>query len=136
MDLDVHSSRPLDSSRKKCVLFAMAVAVVAALCCFDPTDYWFWPKCPVKLLTGLNCPACGIQRFVHALAGGHLAEAVAYNYYLVYALPYAMIVTAIWLLPCSRQKDRLAAVFQGRAAIWMYVGSFVVWFVVRNLLDI
>ena len=120
----------------KLLLTAIAIAAGLALYIFNPNDFWFWPKCPVKLLTGLNCPACGIQRFVHAMTNGHPSEAIAYNYYLVYALPYTMIVVATWMLPQSRLKERLADIFQSKVAIWLYVSSFCVWFVARNLLNI
>lgn len=114
----------------------MAIVAGWVLARYNPAAYWFWPKCPVKLLTGLNCPACGIQRFVHAAANGHLAEALAYNYYLVYALPYTLLVVAIYFLPPSKLRQRMADVFESRCAIGLYVVSYCVWFVVRNLLGL
>lgn len=117
---------------------ATAITATAGLALyrFNPADFWFWPKCPVKLLTGLNCPACGIQRFVHALANGHPSEAIAYNYYLAYALPYTIAVAGIRMLPHSRLKERLTGIFQSQTAIWLYIVSFCVWFAVRNILKI
>lgn len=107
-----------------------------ALYAYNPTSYQFWPKCPVRLLTGLSCPACGIQRFAHALTNGHVREAIAYNYYLVYALPYAMIIAATYLMPQSAAKNLLTDIFQSKTAIWIYIISFSIWFVVRNILKI
>lgn len=114
----------------------MAITAGLILYKFNPTDFWLWPKCPVKLLTGLNCPACGIQRFIHAMTNGNFSEAIAYNYYLAYALPYTIIVVGTWMLPHSRLKNTLVNIFQGNIAIWLYVSSFCIWFVVRNLLDL
>jgi len=37
------------------------------------------PLCPVKWLTGRDCPTCGVTRALHALMHGHLAEAAALN---------------------------------------------------------
>lgn len=118
------------------LLLSLILIAGLALYVFNPANYWFWPKCPIKLLTGLNCPACGIQRFIHALINGHFATAITYNYYLVYALPYALALTGIYLLPDSVAKGRLTGIFQSKTAIWFYVVSFCLWFVIRNILNI
>lgn len=118
------------------LLLSLILIAGLALYVFNPANYWFWPKCPIKLLTGLNCPACGIQRFIHALVNGHFTAAIAYNYYLVYALPYAVALAGIYLLPDSVAKDRLTGIFQSKTAIWLYVVSFCLWFVIRNILNI
>lgn len=122
--------------KNKYAFLAVALTVGLILYRFSPTDYWFWPKCPVKLLTGLNCPACGIQRFVHALTNGNVKEALAYNYYLAYALPYTLCVVTAQYLPQSRLKDRLTEIFGRKTAVWLYVTTSCIWFVVRNILDI
>ena len=117
----------------KYTFLALALAVGLILYRFSPTAYWFWPKCPVKLITGLSCPACGIQRFIHALTNGNVREALAYNYYLVYALPYAMCVVTAYYLPQSRLKDRMTEIFEGKTAVWLYIITFCIWFVFRNI---
>ena len=99
----------------KYTFLALALAVGLILYRFSPTAYWFWPKCPVKLIT---------------------REALAYNYYLVYALPYAMCVVTAYYLPKSRIKDRMTEIFEGKTAVWLYIITFCIWFVVRNILDI
>ena len=123
-------------NNKRFLYLIILIAVGLALYRFSPTAYWFWPKCPFKLLTGLSCPACGIQRFIHALANGKTREAIAYNYYLIYALPYTACVVAAYLLPASRLKDRMEAIFEGRIAVGIYVVSFCAWLVVRNILGV
>lgn len=39
----------------------------------------FLLKCPIKSATGLNCPGCGSQRAIVALATGHFGDAFRYN---------------------------------------------------------
>lgn len=121
---------------KRYIYLIIIIAVGLTLYRFSPTAYWFWPKCPLRLITGLSCPACGIQRFIHAFTNGHFREAVAYNYYLIYALPYTACVVATYLMPASQLKDRMETIFEGRTAIGIYVVSFCAWLVVRNILDI
>ena len=121
---------------RKHIAVVGAVAVVAALYAVDPSSAWWAPKCPFWVLTGLSCPACGIQRFAHALMHGHVAEALRYNYYLVYALPYAALFALEWLMPPCAARDRLARIIENRYAVGFYVATFLIWFVVRNLLGI
>ncbi len=120
----------------KVAVVLTAVAVAAGLYFINPVSSELTPKCPFKLITGLSCPACGIQRFLHALFNGRVAEAVGYNYYLVYALPYAVLFAVEWLLPHGAARDRLAAVIEHRYAVWFYVATFMIWFIVRNVLGI
>ncbi|WP_144036569.1 DUF2752 domain-containing protein [Sphingobacterium psychroaquaticum] len=55
---------------------------------YDPeTSAWF-PKCPMKSLTGLDCPGCGSQRALHQLLNGHLKEAFQQNALLIPFIPY------------------------------------------------
>lgn len=65
-----------------------------------------------------------------------MREALAYNYYLIYALPYALCVVAAYYLPQSRLKNRMTEIFEGKTAVLLYVTTFCIWFVVRNILDI
>lgn len=44
-----------------------------------PTDDSYYPRCQLHTLTGLHCPGCGTTRSLHALANGHIAQALAYN---------------------------------------------------------
>lgn len=103
---------------------------------FDPKMYELAPKCPFKLLTGLNCPSCGIQRFLHAMLHGRPSEAIQYNYYLAYSLPYAFLLVAGWLLPTGKLKTNLVRIAENRYVVWFYVITFFIWFFVRNLLKI
>ena len=120
----------------KYVYLIIAVVALLLLYAFNPSQYWFWPKCPFKLITGLNCPACGIQRFLHALSNGNVGQACRYNYYLIYALPYALSVVFTYYLPKCKWKERLTDILEGKVAIWLYVYSFCTWFVIRNIFNL
>lgn len=87
-------------------------------------------------MTGLSCPACGIQRFIHTLLQGNFIKAVQYNYYLIYALPYVMVIVFTYYLPKCKIKDKLKDIFESKTAVWLYVITFFIWFLVRNLLKI
>jgi len=74
------------------------VITVTALGCavifyflFDPSEYWFFPDCPLHFLTGLECPLCGLQRMIHHLLHGQIGPAFKDN-------PFLFMVS-LYLLP-------------------------------------
>ena len=118
------------------IIIGVAAVVLAGLYIVNPSTATFAPKCPMRLLTGLSCPACGIQRFLHAIMHGNFGEAIAYNYYLAYSLPYALLFVVEWAMPAGRSRSRLARVIENRYVVGFYVVTFLVWMIVRNILGI
>ena len=119
------------------LLVVSAIVVgLTVLYFFDPMHNVWMPKCPFKLLTGLQCPGCGGQRAVYALLHGHFSEALRYNYFLVYAGPYALLfVVQRWLLD-GRAKEWLGNIIENKYFVRFYIVSFIAWMVVRNILGI
>ena len=122
--------------KKRILCITATIAAVIVLYKFNPVAYGFWPKCPLKLLTGLSCPACGIQRFVHAFTNGKYVEAIRYNYFLVYSLPYALSLVFVNLMPECRFRNNFMRMLEGNIAVRGYVVLFCIWFIVRNILNI
>ncbi|WP_300079494.1 DUF2752 domain-containing protein [Propioniciclava sp.] len=84
----------------------VAAGGVAAVCVAtwlrDPNVAGSWLTCPFLLTTGFYCPGCGTLRALHALLGGDVATAWAFNPGLLAALPlfFVVWVTAVrraWL---------------------------------------
>jgi hypothetical protein len=115
-----------------CALVLVAVAAVV-LYVFDPSEYVLMPKCPFKMLTGLDCPGCGFQRAMHALLHGHVAEAIRFNVFLVVAVPYLLALLVANFLCTEHRKAKLLAILESRTAIWTYVVLYVAWMVIRNV---
>lgn len=101
----------------------------------DPSKYIIMPKCPVKLLTTLDCPGCGFQRALHAVLHGNIIEAIHYNLFLLVAIP----LTCLWFFNSiiidntSRQNIRLKILKQNRIIIYAYIICYSCWFVIRNI---
>ena len=78
----------------KAPLMALAAggAGAAVLMFVDPNKPGnLLPKCPFNWLTGLNCPACGVTRMVHALLHGDVVAAFHFNaVMLVLGVPLAV----------------------------------------------
>ncbi|ATV29311.1 hypothetical protein CTM63_00490 [Prevotella intermedia] len=94
------------------------------------------PKCPFKLVTGLQCPGCGLQRALHALLQGRFLDAIHYNYFFVFAGPYIFLFEVRALLPQGELKNEVTKIIEDRRLIWLYIILFFVWLVVRNILHI
>ena len=97
-------------------------AALAALFFLDPAAHDFYPRCPLHLLTGLDCPACGGLRAAHLLLHGNIRAAYALNSFLFYALP----VAALFLIRPLRVR--------ARGLPWAALAALLAWFVWRNLL--
>lgn len=122
--------------RKFLIVIAICVAGWIVMYYCDPIQYQYMPKCIFKLLTGLNCPGCGIQRSIHALLHGNVKEAIQYNYYLVYSFPYALSFLLIWLMPEGRKKVIMKSYVENRNVVNLYIISFLAWLVIRNIFKI
>ena len=68
-----------------------------------------FPACPLKSLTGLDCPGCGGTRAVYALTQGDVATAFDHNVLLTIVVPLLAIVWAVWFvrsLVATRERHR------------------------------
>ncbi len=100
---------------------------------FNPATDPFFPRCPFRAVTGLECPGCGSQRAIHSLLHLHLGDALVYNALMVVALPY--ILLGLWLewLGGGKHYPGLQRFFFGRwSAIVMLLFVLIYW-VIRNL---
>ena len=112
---------------------AAAIAAAVFICLYallDPAAYPF-PKCPLKMLTGYDCPGCGSQRAIHALLTGRPADAWHYNALMVAALPLVGLTVAAEVL--RRRKPALYRRVNSSVVIWAWLVVVVGWWIVRNV---
>ncbi|HZQ46975.1 MAG TPA: DUF2752 domain-containing protein [Verrucomicrobiae bacterium] len=69
------------------VLALLLITAGVVLFRFNPSQYNFYPRCTLYVVTGLYCPGCGSQRALYHLLHGHLATALRCNALLILALP-------------------------------------------------
>ena len=84
-----------------------------------------FPACPIKLLTGWNCPACGGLRMTHDLLHGDLAAAAVDNLFLLVGLPALLA----WVLVRWRTERPIFT----KSAIAVIAVLAITWTVARNL---
>lgn len=90
------------------------------------------PLCPLKALTGLDCPLCGSLRAVHSLTRADVVGAAGHNLVFVVAVPLAVAMWCAWLRRCATDDPRPAPALPP----WVFPVLLVVlaaFTVVRNL---
>ncbi|GLY53189.1 membrane protein [Lentzea sp. NBRC 102530] len=88
------------------------------------------PKCPFNWLTGLNCPACGVTRMLHALLHGDVVSAFHFNaVMLAFGVPLVLWLFVRWSRDRWTGERRSVPRSVGVAVLVVAV----VWGVGRNL---
>lgn len=121
----------------KRIAITIAIVVVAVLAAtiyfkFDPTvDNNLFPKCFFFLITGYQCPGCGIQRAVHCMLHGDVAGAWHYNAATFVAIP----VLLVYAYAGMRRKScvRLYNALNSTLAITIILVLVVAWWILRNI---
>jgi len=73
-------------------IWSLLIAGVAYLYIFEPGKSGFFPLCPFRFLTGLQCPGCGATRALHQLVHGNFETAFTLNPLLLIALPFLLFL--------------------------------------------
>lgn len=111
-------------------LGALICALLAYLVVKDPHRQVRWfPRCPTKLLTGLDCPACGGLRLGYDLLHGDFRAAINDNPFLLVCSP-GLALLAWWGWSRSGEQD---SVVVPRWAAYSLAGVAGLWMAVRNL---
>lgn len=76
----------------------VSAAAIAVLYNFPPSQYSFYPRCPVYAYTHLLCPGCGGTRALFEILHGNVAGAWHYNALLTVLVPLTLVWFAfVWL---------------------------------------
>jgi hypothetical protein len=77
-------------------LAAIAAAGCTYIALVDPNQSSAYPQCPLRALTGYDCPGCGLTRAVSALMQGDVGRAIDHNVLVVVLLPLAILAFVRW----------------------------------------
>lgn len=116
-----------------CIVFLCGVMIVGLYSFFDPVEYGqYFPFCPVKKITGLDCPSCGNQRAFHALLSGEIIVAIKYNFFLIFTILYFI---GIFIGELFKYRDRrFYLFFLGKKGALTYLYAYIFWFIIRNII--
>lgn len=120
-------------------LFTLLRAAAALLCAGLLYALWVHKTglgipCPIRLLTGLRCPGCGMTRMALCLLHGDLRGAFAQNRAALLLLPAGLYVAAAWAVGYVRRGDRL---LHGapKITVIVMIGVFLAFGAARNILN-
>jgi hypothetical protein len=110
------ASTPLELDLKPLRAGAAAMLPLAAVMPVLPV--WPVPPCPLRSVTGIPCPFCGMTRGVTAIVHGNFSAAFGLNpgAFLVVAMAIVLLVAWRW----QRVRIPMWAVFLFFAVLWAY----------------
>ncbi|MCD8237132.1 MAG: DUF2752 domain-containing protein [Prevotellaceae bacterium] len=118
-------------------LFAAIVGTMTAVYYLnDPARTVWCPKCVMLAVTGYKCPGCGVQRmFFHVLHGDVIAG-IRYNYFAALVWVYALVLISGYIVPIKSYTKFIREHLVNRYVAYSYLILYVVWWIIRNVLDI
>ena len=125
----------MDTKRiiKILIVFVSILILTVLYRTFDPNENVYYPKCPIKALTGYECPGCGSQRAVHHLLNFNIISAIRENIILVLTLPYILVGLIFDSLnhPNTIQLKLRKQLF-GKKAIYVITTIILSFWILRN----
>lgn len=111
---------------------AAILCVGCAYAVFCSLTHWGIP-CPFHLVTGLNCPGCGVSRMLLSLLRLDLRAAFGYNAALLCLLPVFLLLFLAHARRYVRDGSYSLGRF-GRGTELVLAFALVLWGLVRNLI--
>ncbi|MCX5684439.1 MAG: DUF2752 domain-containing protein, partial [Planctomycetota bacterium] len=89
--------------------------------------------CPLRLVTGIPCPACGLTRSFCALASGRPADAFAEHLLGPLAFFFAGVLGVAWSyeVAAGRRVEWLQRLAYSKRVAWTLGGGILAYYVVR-----
>lgn len=117
------------------LLAVAGVVIVVIYGLFDPVVWGsYFPACAIHKVFGISCPSCGTQRALHALLQGDFKEAISYNYFVFVTIAY---IIGLGIASFTYKRDnRLARFFYGYPGAVTYITLYLLWFLLRNLINL
>lgn len=94
------------------------LAVILIYYFFDPSKSAWFPKCPLRELTGYECAGCGVQRSFHAILHLRFVEAFRYNALFVFSILYLFLIILKYYQSFRSKKTTLNNFFSKK---WLFI---------------
>jgi Protein of unknown function (DUF2752) len=110
------ASRPVELELKPLRFAGAAMLGIASLRPILPVTPGL--PCPLRTVTGIPCPFCGMTRGVTSLVHGHVSAAFSYNpgAFLIVAMAVVLLIAWRW----QRVRIPVWAVYLFFALLWAY----------------
>lgn len=125
----------MDSSLSRSAFGALAASqVVLVIGAARVATAFITIECPIRSLTGWQCPGCGSTRCVAALGTGDFVTAFRQNVLLTVAFFGSMLICLVGVFsPAVAQQVRAAISTRQKLYAWILVLVILVFAVSRNL---
>lgn len=122
----------LKTHRKQIAISVFLVGLVCVYYLIDPSKSSFFLKCPLKAVSGYDCPGCGVQRAFHELLHFRFFEAFKYNQLFVLSIPILVIVLLMKSFGSERIKTLISNFFKSKFLIFSVLIIVLVFLLLRN----
>ena len=112
------------------VWFTIAIGSLVLLF-FNPTTTGFFPVCPFRVLTGLQCPGCGSTRACYQLMHLHPIAAFKLNPLMMLTLPFILYGLAGFTKSAVTGKPQ-RRIFIPSIYLWAWLAVVIFFWVFRN----
>jgi hypothetical protein len=110
--------------------------LIAVYVNYNPSESFFFPKCPFYQITGFKCPGCGSQRAIHNLLNFEISKAFHHNCILVVSIPYVLFgVLLDNLKELSTKMLKWRKILYGKTAIIVVFTTILSFWLLRNVFD-
>ena len=125
-----------DRTRQVTITATAWLAIAAAavvLFFFDPASpqNQFFPKCPFRMITGLQCPGCGTTRACYQLIHLHPIAAFKLNPLMMMTLPF-LIYGLLGFTKSAITGQPQRRVFIPSFYLWAWVVVMIAFWIFRN----
>jgi hypothetical protein len=112
--------------------FVGTVGIGAYMYLIDPNNPAnAYPKCPLKLITGIDCPGCGGLRATHSLLHGDIMGALDHNVLALIIVPFMLY--GLLRLVLGQFDKQLPPIPTRRFMSWAVPVFVLVFTIVRNI---
>ena len=98
---------------------------------FNPSNFAFFPKCPFRMMTGLQCPGCGSTRAFYQLLHLHPVAAFKLNPLMVLMLPF-ILYGFLGLTKSALTGRPQRRVFIPTVYLWAWLVLLILFWIFRN----
>lgn len=111
---------------------AFMILGAAPLVVFPPTQYSFYPQCPIHYYFHILCPGCGTTRALAALLHGSFTEALRLNALTTLMVPIALMYAGMYYRRVL-SREPVALLQPSPATIYATLAVAAVFTIGRNL---
>ena len=108
------------------------LAVILIYYFFDPTNSGWFPRCPLKQLTGYECAGCGVQRSFHSLLHLRFVEAFIYNALFVFSIFYFLFLIILKYYQSFRSKKTTLNNFFSKKCLFILIIIVLLFSLLKN----